>query len=371
MLSVIIPCYNEAKTIRKSLERTQAFLKDHGIPHEIIVVDDGSRDATAREARKAAGVKVMGYKRNKGKGYAVRQGMMAAEGEHALFMDADLATALEAIPRALAEAKDHDVVIGSRKAKGARLARRQPALRRVVGTGFQAFLRLLGMGRVKDTQCGFKLFSRQAARTIFSEALVDRFAFDVEALYLARKHGYRIKELPVTWHDDPDSRVKPFVDGTRMVMDALFIRAAHSRHAWSRRLARPLGWAASHTDRFLTYVFFSGIATATDFSVLIGLTELAGVNYLLSAAAGYVTGMVVHYLLNKRNTFKNRSHQYAAQFGVHASVATIGLALQQALLFALVQGTGMWYVQAKVLTTIVVLAWNYAGHSKLTYGLFK
>ena len=371
MLSIIIPAYNEERRLGRTLKETKRYLVAKGIVHELIVVDDGSKDGTLAVAKKVPGVKVLGNKHNKGKGYAVRTGMLAARGTHVLFMDADPATSLEAIPRALKAAAKSEVVIGSRKVRGARIERRQPFLRRVVGGVFPLFLGLLGMKRYEDTQCGFKLFTREAAQKVFSQSVIDGFSFDVEALYLAQRAGYKVKELPVRWRNDPDSRVQAFSDGARMLFEVVGMRGAHSKHEGVRRLARRLLSSSRAASVFLSYVLFSGIATLVDFSVLVSLTELGGVHYLTSAAVGYVTGMLVHYALNKRHTFKNKSRRYALQLGVHALVATTGLALHQSLLFLLVERAGWWYVWGKVASTLVTLCWNYAGHSRLTFGRIK
>lgn len=371
MLSIVIPAYNEAKHIKKHVEQTLAYMQQLRIPHELIVVDDGSTDETAEIIKSFADVKLISYKENRGKGYAVRKGMLAAKGQHVLFMDADLATDLEAIPRALKEAKAHEVVIGSRRIAGAKLRQKQPFFREIIGKIFQLVLMIVGLRGFKDTQCGFKLFSHQAAKRVFSQGKIDRFAFDVEALYLAKKYKYSIKEIPVQWKDDPDSKVQPIVDGTRMFIDVVSIRALHSKLLIPQLLAKPLQWMAEKAHRFITYLFFSGIATMADFLVLLLLTELAGLHYLLSAAIGYLVGMVIHYALNKKHTFNNKSKQYTKQFGMHVGVALTGLLLHQALLYVFVELGGLWYVWAKIAATIIVLCWNFFGHSRLTFGLFK
>jgi dolichyl-phosphate beta-glucosyltransferase len=179
--------------------------------YEILVVDDGSSDETARVAREGlSGVRgsVLSLPENRGKGAACRTGVLAAQGRRILISDADLSTPI-AEERRLREALEGgaDVVIGSRGHPDARIAVRQSGLRESAGRGFNLLLRLIGLTRFYDTQCGFKMFTREAARALFEQSRVEGFLFDVEVLFLAETAGLRVVELPVEWHNDPDSRV--------------------------------------------------------------------------------------------------------------------------------------------------------------------
>jgi dolichyl-phosphate beta-glucosyltransferase len=222
MLSIVIPAYNEAARLPSTLARITACLAAQRRAAELIVVDDGSRDATAELAR-AAGAAVLVQPRNRGKGAAVRVGVLAAAGERILVCDADLATPIEELAR-LEAALDAgaDLAIGSR-----RLARtievEQPWPRRILGAGFRMLVRR-GFGvTVRDTMCGFKLFARPAAHDLFSHARIDRFAFDVEILYLARGR-WRVTEVPVAWRHVDGSRVVLRRDVVRSVRDLVAIR---------------------------------------------------------------------------------------------------------------------------------------------------
>jgi len=222
-LSVVIPAFNEAGRLPKTLSRVTAFLRDWGPSHEVLVVDDGSTDETAQKAREA-GVTLLSNDRNRGKGHAVRRGMLEARGQRRLMTDADLSTPIEELPRLVARMDEGcDVVIGSRAVPGANIEVHQPWYRENMGRLFNLFVRGLALPGLHDTQCGFKLFSARAARDAFAAARLDGFSFDVEALYVARKRGYRIAEIPVTWRNDAASRVG-LGGGSRAFPDLLRIR---------------------------------------------------------------------------------------------------------------------------------------------------
>jgi dolichyl-phosphate beta-glucosyltransferase len=206
-LSVVIPAFNEAERLPRTLGRLTAFLRDFGRGHEVLVVDDGSVDATAEKAR-AAGATVLRNERNRGKGHAVRRGMLEARGERRLMTDADLSTPIEELPRLLQKIDEGwDVVIGSRALPESRIEVHQPWYRENMGRLYNVFVRALALPGLHDTQCGFKLWTAAAARAAFAPARLDGFSFDVEALYLARKRGYRMTEVPVTWRNDAATRV--------------------------------------------------------------------------------------------------------------------------------------------------------------------
>jgi dolichyl-phosphate beta-glucosyltransferase len=224
-LSVVIPAYNEALRLPRSLERIRGFLK--GTSHEIVVVDDGSSDDTAGCARDASGgegLRLLRNERNRGKGHSVRRGMLAAQGAHRLMTDADLSTPIEELPRLMAHAREgFPVVIASRALPGARIEVHQSRYRENVGRAFNLLVRALLLPGLHDTQCGFKLFSAEAARDVFEATGLDGFCFDVEALVIARRRGYRIAEVPVTWRNDAATRVGT-VRGSLAFLDLARIR---------------------------------------------------------------------------------------------------------------------------------------------------
>jgi dolichyl-phosphate beta-glucosyltransferase len=208
-LSVIIPAFNEETRLPATLTTILSFLRSRGEAFEILVVDDGSRDRTAEVARAAgAEVRVLRNPGNRGKGYSVRQGMLNARGQWRLLSDADLSTPIEELAALeLALTDGVQIAIASRAVCGARLEKRQSMAREGSGRFFNLLVRFLHLPGIMDTQCGFKLFSAAAAEAAFREAKLDGFAFDVEALVLARRAGFKIREVAVTWRNDEQSRV--------------------------------------------------------------------------------------------------------------------------------------------------------------------
>lgn len=210
-LSIIIPAYNEAAVIHSTIDRVVAYFKRRGEEFEVIVVDDGSSDATAQIAAERsaqyANVRVITQGTNRGKGFAVREGARAAGGEWILFLDADLSTEPEEFEKLFAHADTHDIVIGSRAIVGAVIVAHQPLLRELLGRILNKIIRWYIGLPFYDTQCGFKLFHRRA-RDIFEQQSIVGWLFDVELLKLALDRGYRIKEAPVVWRNDPTSAVK-------------------------------------------------------------------------------------------------------------------------------------------------------------------
>jgi len=229
-LSIIIPAYNEEKRLPKTLAEIDKYLKKQNYNYEIIVVSDGSKDKTVEVVEnlksQIANLRLIDKKENYGKGYGVRLGMLEAKGEYRLFSDADNSTSIDQVEKMWPEfKKGYDVVIGSRDIKGAILDPPQPFLRKMIlGKGFRILTQIIcGTWEILDTQCGFKGFTQKAARDIFSECKINRFAFDPEVLVVAKKLGYRIKEIPVYWKNDPESKVK-FKSIIKMFFELLRIR---------------------------------------------------------------------------------------------------------------------------------------------------
>lgn len=233
-LSIVIPAYDEQDRIEATLERTLAYVSERYPRSEVLVVDDGSRDETAARVEKLAErndrLRCLRQPRNRGKGAAVRAGVLASRGEKVLFMDADLATPIEELEKLepfLAEG--YDVVIGSRGLAESDIRERQPFPRELMGRTFNVIVRTLLLGGFRDTQCGFKLFSRDAAHDLFGAQTLDGFSFDVEILLLAKERGYRIREVPVVWYHAPNSKVSPVTDASRMFVDLVRLRAKRVR----------------------------------------------------------------------------------------------------------------------------------------------
>jgi dolichyl-phosphate beta-glucosyltransferase len=231
-LSVVIPAYNEEARLGPTVERVVAYLEARGVPWEIVIADDGSKDRTRQVAVEASSgsprVRVLALTPNRGKGAAVRAGMTAARGDRILFSDADLATPIEELDKLMAQLDGGaDIAIASRALPGADIGVRQHPLREMMGRTFNVLVRTLVMGGIRDTQCGFKLFTRAAAHDLFGRATVDGFAFDVEVLWLARGR-YRVEEVPVVWRHVEESKVSPGVDAARMFADLVRLRWRHA-----------------------------------------------------------------------------------------------------------------------------------------------
>ncbi|TSC73004.1 MAG: dolichyl-phosphate beta-glucosyltransferase [Parcubacteria group bacterium Gr01-1014_38] len=213
-LSVVIPAYNEERRLPRTLDDVLGYLGSQTYASEVIVVDDGSTDRTGDVARTKDGgripVRVTRHPggRNHGKGAAVRRGMLAAHGRYRLFMDADNSTTVDHVGRFWSFFEEgYDIVIGSRDVEGAVVAVHQPWYKEVAGNIGNVIIRSLAVPGIYDTQAGFKVFKANVVKDVFPRLTIDRFGFDVEILAVARHHGYRIKETPITWINDPESKV--------------------------------------------------------------------------------------------------------------------------------------------------------------------
>lgn len=227
-LSIVIPSYKEEFRIKKILNALIEYKKDHDFEIETLVVVDGSPDKTAEAALafkdKIESLVVIDRKENKGKGYSVKEGMLKAKGKYILFTDADNSTPLYQVDKLLKHIDKYDVVIGSRYTNGGRLAKPQ-SLSRIIGSrGLNIIIQLLADRGIKDTQCGFKLFTNKAAKDIFTRLTFDRWSFDIELLAIARKLGYKVYEEGIIWYDDPHSTLNPVRDGIRMARDSWQVR---------------------------------------------------------------------------------------------------------------------------------------------------
>ncbi len=227
--SIIIPAYNEGARVGATLEKVLAYVAERGWDAEVIAVDDGSCDNTAEiirgYAEKNPRVRLLQNPGNRGKGYSVRNGMLHAQGEILLFSDADLSSPIEEASKLLAAIADGaDVAIGSRWLRSDLQTHRQPLYRQLFGRIFNLLLRIILGLNFKDTQCGFKGFTRRAAKAIFPLQRIERWGFDPELLYLARHFGLKVVEVPVAWAHREGTRISPLRDGSKMFLEMLRIR---------------------------------------------------------------------------------------------------------------------------------------------------
>lgn len=237
-LSVVIPAYNESRRLPGTLDALLRWMAGRDFSVEVVVVDDGSSDGTADLARsRLAGVphRVLVHDRNRGKGAGIRTGMLAAEGEYVLFTDADLSTPIEEVERFLpVHAAGVPIVIGTRKSAGAQVLRRQSWLRERMGRVYTRLSNALVCPGITDFTCGFKCFSAEAARAIFPLQREDGWAYDSEILYLARRLGFAVREVPVRWTNDPSTRVRLLRDAAGSFAGLLRIRGRALAGAYRR-----------------------------------------------------------------------------------------------------------------------------------------
>lgn len=228
-LSIIIPAYNEEKRIEKTLNEIFRFLQKCYDRYEVIVVDDGSTDKTLdllnRIQNQHRSLKIVHHEPNRGKGYAVKKGMLKAYGKYVLFCDADLSTPIDELDAFIHYLQNgYDVVLGSRKMEGADVKIYQPPIRRKMGQVFTVLTQRLLSLEISDITCGFKCFKGNIVRDIFSRQQLHDWSFDAEILFISRKHGYKIKEVPVRWSDVPGTKVKLLRDSIRSFWGLLKIR---------------------------------------------------------------------------------------------------------------------------------------------------
>lgn len=241
-LSVVIPAYNEETRIVGSLDRLRSWLSGQPGSSEVLVVDDGSRDETARLVERFAAenagspveMRLLSNRLNRGKGYSLKHGVLMAAGEYLLLSDADFSTPIEELPRLLelVSSEKYGIAIGSRGLEESKIEIHQPLWRESIGRCFNMLVRAITSLPYRDTQCGFKVMRREVVLPLFRAARVERFAYDVEILYLARRAGIRVAEVPVIWRDSPGSRVNAVLDSFDMLKDiiGIVLRARRGRY---------------------------------------------------------------------------------------------------------------------------------------------
>lgn len=231
-VSIVVPAYEEEERLGDSIRKILAYIGESGIGAELIIVDDGSGDRTSEVAEEACGefpsapTRVIRYEANRGKGFAVKTGLLASTGDIALFSDADLSTPIEEMHKLIdpIAAGEHDVTFGSRALDRSLIGTHQPWRREQGGKVFNLVVRLMTGLPFWDTQCGFKAFDLAKFRPLLDVMKIDRFGFDVEFLYVAHLHGLRLKEIPVRWNNDERSKVSVVRDSIRMFDEVRQIR---------------------------------------------------------------------------------------------------------------------------------------------------
>jgi glycosyltransferase involved in cell wall biosynthesis len=238
-LSIISPSYNEESRLPATLERIAAYLSSYGCEAEVLIVDDGSKDGTAAVAEyfriKMPTLRVVSNGVNRGKGYSVRHGMQEARGRIALFTDADLSAPIEEAGKLLGALESNDVAIGSRALDRSLISVHESPFREFAGIIFNKIVRSILWLPFVDTQCGFKAFRRERCGVIFEQQTIERFGFDPELLFLARRHGLRAVEIPVRWGHSPATKVSMLHDSMQMFIDVFTIRWNSLRGRYPRK----------------------------------------------------------------------------------------------------------------------------------------
>jgi len=241
MISIIIPAYNEEKRLSRTIVDLSSFLKSNNIESEILIVNDGSTDNTSRLDMPASNIRMINLFKNIGKGGAVKEGVLSSMGDIIIFIDSDNSINTGHIKEAVALLdNEYDIVIGSRELKDSITIKDQPRIRKIVGRIFSFLVKLIRLSSIEDTQCGFKAFKSNAAREIFKKAKIKRFAFDVEILCIAKVDGYRVKEIPVKWINNEDSRVT-FKSIFVMLLDIIRIRYYLSSGKYGKKNSKRIG----------------------------------------------------------------------------------------------------------------------------------
>lgn len=237
-LSIVIPAYNEARKIRATYSRLARFFGGKDYEVEYIFVEDGSTDGTLSILRdlkrEDPAVRVIANERNSGKGYSIKKGMLAAEGGYILFIDADMSTPLQAFDDFKQYIGGYDIIMGSRWRNESNIRIPQPWYRRFMGIVFYTIVKAFFLKGISDTNCGFKCYRNSAAKDIFSKQLMRGWAFDVELLYIAKKRGYRVKEVPVIWAHGRDSKVNLFVVPVLTLLELMRIKLNDWRGMYER-----------------------------------------------------------------------------------------------------------------------------------------
>jgi dolichyl-phosphate beta-glucosyltransferase len=227
-LSIVVPAYNEAGRLPRTLESIRSYLRERRIAAEVIVVDDGSTDATAAVAGNLQAefpeLRLLSNGRNRGKGFSVRHGVLEARGRIVLFTDADLSAPIEEADKLLAALGGYQVAIGSRAMDRSLIEVHESRMRELAGILFNLVVRVITGLPFADTQCGFKAFVREPSRIVFEQQRIERFGFDPEVLFLARRHGLRAVEVPVRWAHDPATKVHMVRDSLHMLGELLLVR---------------------------------------------------------------------------------------------------------------------------------------------------
>lgn len=371
MISLIIPCFNEAKRLKDSLQKLSAYLKTFPGEVEVIIADDGSRDATVSLAKSLQGK----FKQfqilelpHAGKGAAVKAGFWAAKGEQVVFTDADFSTPISELPKLLAPLEEgYDLAIGSRALDRSLVKVHQNFLRELVGKLSNILIRTLAVRGIYDTQCGFKAYRKASCETIFEKQTINGFAFDIELLFLAQRQGLKIKEVPVEWYNDPRSSVKAGKDTLASFMDLLRIRLRHS-HDGQGTANRALRVVHRH-HTYTRYFLVGATSTTVDYTVYLVLTRLFHLDPLQANPFGVEAAILWSFTFNNMWTFskrENKRHPFQ-RYLVFQFVLLGGLMMSQIQILIFVHSFYLNDIIAKAISGLTVGIFNYNINSRWTF----
>ena len=374
MISIIIPAYNEEDRISRSLKKLAAFLKKRKEAFEIIVVDDASTDHTKQSAESFAGtipnLQVTRLEKSPymGKGLAVNKGVLSAKGDIVVFTDADFSTPIEEIDKLLDKVNSgYDIAIGSRALERSTVKVHQNIIREFIGRTGNILVQNLVIRGIVDTQCGFKAFKMPACRNLFESERIFDFGFDIELLYLAKKKGLKIAEVPTLWYNDPRSTVNPIKDSIAVFVDLLKIRLYHSNKEGS--LGDRFFYLIYNYRTFLRFSIVGVSNTFVDYGLFFVLTRLVGLHYLLANPISVEIAIIWSFFWNNLWTFAERrlNQPLVTRFFIFQVVSLGGLVVSQISLFVMGELFGIQDLIAKALSIPLVLAFNYLLNSRWTF----
>jgi len=359
-LSIVIPAYNEARRIGRTLPTIDQYLRERGWRYEILVVDDGSKDRTADLVKGMAlpSVRLLAYGENRGKGYAVNFGLKHGRGKWRLFTDADSSTPIEELEKLWREKDRYPIVIGSRYRPESQITQKQPFLRRAGSRLGNLLTRALILPGISDTQCGFKLFSQSALEKILPLQTVWRWGFDMEILRIAKEHKLPIKEVGVIWQNDELSKIQSPRVFWQTLCELLAIKINSLLGKYSPSVK-------SKTNYFFKFAVVGAVGTLLDYAILNFSHLVLGLNIYLAIGLGFLIGALNNYLLNSLWTFRQRlTWQQLTQFVV---VAIGGWLWTELIVYVLTKAGGWHYNWAKLLAVIIVFFWNYLVNRHWTF----
>ena len=374
MISIIIPAFNEADRIRRSLEQLQKFLKNRSDKFEVIFVDDASTDNTREIAesftKKIPELKILHLDKSPfaGKGLAVNKGMLEAKGDISIFTDADFSTPIEELDKLVEKLNSgYDIAIGSRAIERSTVKKRQPLLREYMGRIFNILVQNLAVRGIVDTQCGFKAFKMPVCRQLFESERVFDFGFDVELLYLAKRRGLKIAEVPVLWYNNPRSSVNPIKDSIAMFLDLLKIRMYHSN-----KEGPPIDRLFYCLYTYRTFWRFSTVGvsnTIVDYGLFYLLTRFVSLHALVANPISVEIAILWSFVWNNAWTFSERKVKdpLINRFFIFQAVSLGGLVLSQLFLLFFNEFLNIYDLIAKALIIPIVLIFNYILNSRWTF----